>query len=51
MRTLTIVIHFDEENPPDWIWENHKNNSYQHGILISVIAEGDKICDRDNDEN
>ncbi len=43
MRTLTIVLHFDNDKKPEWIWNNHMNQSYQHGILITAIAEGDRL--------
>lgn len=51
MRTLTIVVCFDEDRPPDWIWENHKRNSYQYGILVTAIAEGDYLRKDHDDED
>jgi hypothetical protein len=43
MRTLTFVIYFDQSRKPAWLWENHMNQTYKHGILISAIAEGDRL--------
>jgi hypothetical protein len=43
MRTLTIVINFDQDHKPEWIWESHMNQSLQNGFLISIIAEGDRV--------
>lgn len=41
VRTLTIVVQFDSKNPPEWIWDCHKNNSLQCGVLVKAIADGD----------
>ncbi len=53
MRTLTIVVNFSEEFPPDWIWDAHKNSHFDNGVFVSAIAEGDLISNkkRDHDDN
>lgn len=43
MRTLSIVIEFDEEIVPHWIWESHKNQSYLNDVFVSAIIEGNII--------
>lgn len=43
VRTLTIIIKFDEKNRPDWIWDCHKNQSFVNGVFITAIAEGNQI--------
>lgn len=45
MRTLTIVLHFEDEMLPEWIWEAHKHQVYTNGVLISAIAEGNQLCE------
>ena len=51
MRTLTIVLHFDQDRVPDWIWDAHKHNAYVNGVLISVIADGDKLSAKGEDND
>ena len=49
-RTLTLVIEFDKENPPAWIWASHMTQDSFEGILIKSIAEGNQIKDDEDDE-
>jgi hypothetical protein len=44
MRTLTIVIDFDEKEPPQWIWDSHKERRLINGFIVSQIAEGYRIA-------
>jgi hypothetical protein len=43
MRTITIVVTFSKNYPPDWIWDAHKNRSYLNAIFVNEIAEGNQI--------
>lgn len=40
-RTLTVVVQFNEDILPEWIWDCHKTNSFMNGVLIKAIYEGD----------
>lgn len=41
-RTLTIVVEFDEEEKPDWIWASHMMKEKFHRVQVNTICEATK---------
>ena len=51
-RTLTIVIEFDKENPPAWVWASHMTQDAFEGVLIKSISEGNQLkSDQDYEDD
>jgi len=50
-RTLTLVVEFDKEDPPRWVWEAHKAQLPLHGFCINIIAEGNQLKSDQDDED
>lgn len=42
-RTLTIVVEFDQDEKPDWIWASHMMKEKFHRVQVNTICEGDQI--------
>jgi hypothetical protein len=50
MRTLTIVVDFDETKPPKWIWACHAKGKSCNGVYVTAIAEGWQLKDIEENE-
>lgn len=49
-RTLTLLVEFENDQRPPWIWESLKERATLHGVRVKVICEGDQICKCEDDE-
>ena len=44
-RTLTLLVEFDKDDKPSWIWESHMTNDYLNKVHVIAIGEGDQFKD------
>ena len=49
-RTLTLLVEFDQDDKPDWIWLSHMLNKPIHKVHILAIGEGDQFKDIEDEE-
>lgn len=46
IRELELKIQIDQDNPPSWLWESHKDKKSINGICVKEIED---IYDQDSD--
>lgn len=47
-RTLTLLIEFEQEKRPDWIWDSLRDCRKKHGFYIKIIGEGNQFKSDDD---
>lgn len=42
-RELTLVVEFDADKQPDWIWDSHLDGKDCNGFYVKAICEGNAL--------